>query len=225
MKNLDIKLSERQKDLVSFLKDYFKDNKFITPNILSNELGINLVTAYEHLRNLKEKGILGIKFSKEEGKGRPKYLYYLTNGGKKFLSKNENISEIEKFINEFNKAKEEGQLDLFISEKLTIITKKTIKPLLFTVLGFLILVTFFSNIKELETLKEFLFLSSSSGVLFISFTSYLFYLLSKYVNIFKPYNNQWEDIKYNLISLNKKEREEIVRMLIGYINGGELNEC
>jgi len=43
---------------------------------------------------------------------------------KKFLSKNENISEIEKFINEFNKAKEEGQLDLFISEKLTIITKK-----------------------------------------------------------------------------------------------------
>jgi len=83
MKNLDIKLSERQKDLVSFLKDYFKDNKFITPNILSNELGINLVTAYEHLRNLKEKGILGIKFSKEEGKGRPKYLYYLTNGGKK----------------------------------------------------------------------------------------------------------------------------------------------
>ncbi|NLI56802.1 hypothetical protein GX420_07470 [bacterium] len=225
MKNLDIKLSERQKDLMSFLKDYFKDNKYITPNILSDELGINLITAYEHLRNLKEKGILGIKFSKEEGKGRPKYLYYLTNGGKKFLSKNENISEIEKFINEFNKAKEEGKLDLFISEKLTILTKKTIKPLLFTVLGFLILVTFFSNIKELETLKEFLFLSSTSGVLFMSFTSYLFYLLSKYVNTFKPYDNKWEDIKYSLISLNKKEREEIVKMLIGYVNGGELNEC
>ncbi|HOC52245.1 MAG TPA: hypothetical protein PLW61_07155 [Caldisericia bacterium] len=225
MKNLDIKLSERQKDLMSFLKDYFKDDKYITPNILSDELGINLITAYEHLRNLKEKGILGIKFSKEEGKGRPKYLYYLTNGGKKFLSKNENISEIEKFINEFNKAKEEGKLDLFISEKLTILTKKTIKPLLFTVLGFLILVTFFSNIKELETLKEFLFLSSTSGVLFMSFTSYLFYLLSKYVNTFKPYDNKWDDIKYNLISLNKKEREEIVKILIGYVNGGELNEC
>lgn len=223
MKNLDIKLSERQKDLMSFLKDYFKNHKFITPCILSKELEINLITAYEHLRNLKERGVLNIKFSKEEGKGRPKYLYFLTKEGKKLLTDNENISEIEKFINEFNKAKEEGKLDLFISEKLTILTKKTLKPLLFIVLGFLILVTFFSNIKELETLKEFLILSSSSGILFLGFTSYLFYLLSKYVDTFRPYNNKWEDIKYNLISLNKDERDEIVKMLICYINGGEQN--
>lgn len=223
MKNLDIKLSERQKDLISFLKGYFKDHKFITPCILSKELNITLITAYEHLRNLKEKGILNIKFSKEEGKGRPKYLYFLTQEGKSLLSDNDNISEIKKFIYEFNKAKESGNLDQFISEKLAIFTKKTLKPLLFIVLGFLILVTFFSNIKELETLKEFLVLSASSGILFLGFTSYLFYLLSKYVDTYKPYNNKWEDIKYDLISLNKNERDEIVKMLINFINGGELN--
>jgi len=223
MKNLDIKLSERQKDLINFLRDYFKDNKYITPCILSKALEINLITAYEHLRNLKERGILSIKFEKDEGKGRPKYLYSLTKEGKKLLTTNENISEVKKFINEFNKAKENGTLDKFISEKLTILSKKTLKPLLLIVLGFLILVTFFSNIKELETLKEFLILSSSSGILFLGFTSYLFYLLSKYVDTFKPYNNKWEDIKFNLISLNKNERDEIVKMLICYINGGELN--
>ncbi|MGB9842948.1 MAG: hypothetical protein ACPLN1_01165 [Caldisericia bacterium] len=225
MKNLDVKLSERQKYLINFLKDYFKDNKYITPCILSKELGINLITAYEHLRNLKERGILNIKFEKEEGKGRPKYLYSLSKEGKKLFTKKENISEIKKFINEFNEAKENGKLDIFISEKLTILSKKTLKPLLFIVLGFLILVTFFSNIKEFETLKEFLILSSSSGILFLGFTSYLFYLLAKYVDAFKPYHNKWEDIKYNLISLDKNERDEIVKMLICCVNGGVKNEC
>lgn len=224
MENLNVKLSERQKKLLEFLKEYFKKHKYITPCVVSKELNINLITAYEHLRNLKEKGILNIKFSKEDKKGRPRYFYFLTDEGKRIFNDNENISEIKKFIIEFNKAKKEGNLDLFINEKLKIFTNKTLKPLLLLILGFLILITFFSNIKELETLKEFLILSSSSGILFISFTSYLFYLLSKYVDSYKPYQSNWEEIKFNLISLKENERDEIVKMLIKCLNGGELNE-
>lgn len=223
MKNLHFKLTERQRDLIAFLKKYFKMNRYITPCILAKELDINLITAYEHLRNLKEKGILEVKFLKDNDKGRPKYLYYLTYEGKRVLSEREEISELKKFIDDFIKAKQKGNIDQFINDKLKIFTKKTLRPILFLVLGFLILLTFFSNIKELETLKEFLIISSTSSIVFLGFTSYLFYLISKYVYQFKPYQANWEDVKFNLIFLKEKERKEIVKIFLDLLEGGVNN--
>ncbi|MBC7195313.1 MAG: hypothetical protein H5U37_06630, partial [Caldisericia bacterium] len=81
-----------------------------------------------------------------------------------------------------------------------------------------------SNTKEFETLKEFLILSSTSKILFLSFASYLFFLLVKFFEDFKPVETRWEDIKVNFINLKDEEREEIVKFLIGYLNGGEKNE-
>ncbi len=223
MENFDIKLTERQKDLINFLSEYFKTNKWINPYILSKKLDINLITAYEHLRNLKEKGVLKIEFAKE-GKGRPKYYYTLTTQGRIFLYGTKKIDEYKKFIEEFENAKYDGKLNDFIKEKLKILASKTIKPLIYVVLGFLIISTLFSNTKEFEILKEFLILSSTSKILFLSFTSYLFFLLSKFYDDFKMFESDWEDIKLNFINLKDEEREEIVNLLIGYLNGGDKNE-
>ncbi len=223
MKNLDIKLTERQKDIILFLAKHFKKNKWINPCILSKGLNINLITSYEHLRNLKEKGILKIEFVKK-GKGRPKYFYTLTTQGRLIIYGSQKLDEYKKFINEFEIAKNEGKLNQFIKEKLVLITSKTIKPILYIILGFIIISTLFSNTKEFETLKEFLILSSSSKILFLSFASYLFFLLIKFFDDFKPVETKWEDIKVNIINLKDEEREEIVKFLIGYLNGGEKNE-
>jgi len=222
MENLDIKLTERQKDLILFLSNYFKKNKWINPYILSKELDINLITSYEHLRNLKEKRILKIEFVKK-GKGRPKYFYSLTPQGKMILFGSKKLEEYNKFINEFENAKREGKLNQFIKEKLILITSKTIKPLLYLILGFLLISTLFSNTKEFETLKEFLILSSTSKILFLSFASYLFFLLTKFFDDFKLVESEWEDIKINFINLKDEERQEIINFLIGYLNGGEKN--
>ncbi|MCX8095162.1 MAG: helix-turn-helix transcriptional regulator [Caldisericia bacterium] len=223
MNNLDIKLTERQKDLIYFLTEYFKKNKWINPYIISKKLDINLITAYEHLRNLKEKGILRIEFIKK-GKGRPKYYYTLTTQGKIFLYGSKKLDEYKKFLEEFEKAKIDGKLNDFIKEKLKILASKTIKPLIYIVLGFLIISTLFSNTKEFETLKEFLLLSSTSKILFLSFASYLFFLLTKFFDDFKGFEADWEDIKLNFINLKDEEREEIVNLLIGYLSGGDKNE-
>lgn len=222
MENFDIKLTERQKDLINFLSEYFKDNKIITPYILAKKLNINLITAYEHLRNLKEKGILKIEFEKV-GKGRPKYFYTLTVQGKIFLYGSKKLDEYKKFLEEYEKAKIEGKLNDFIKEKLIILTSKTIKPLLYIILGFLIISTLFSNTKEFETLKEFLLLSSTSKFVFLGFVTYLFFLLTKFFDEFKGFEFYWEDIKYNFINLKDEEREELVNLLIGYLNGGDKN--
>lgn len=222
MENFNIKLTERQKDLINFLGEYFKNNKWINPYILSKKLDINLITAYEHLRNLKEKGVLKIEFIKE-GKGRPKYYYTLTTQGKIFLYGYKKIDEYRKFIEEFENAKYEGKLNDFIKEKIKILASKTIKPLIYVVLGFLIISTLFSNTKEFETLKEFLILSSTSKILFLSFISYLFFLLSKFFDDFKMVESDWEDLKLNFINLKDEEREEIVNLLIGYLSGGDKN--
>ncbi|MDI6861373.1 MAG: helix-turn-helix transcriptional regulator [Caldisericia bacterium] len=222
MENFDIKLTERQKDLINFLSEYFKENKRITPCILAKKLDINFITAYEHLRNLKEKGILKIEFEKV-GKGRPKYFYTLTLQGRVFLYGSRKIDEYKKFLNEFEKAKSEGKVNEFIKEKLKILTSKTIKPLLYVVLGFLLISTLFSNTKEFETLKEFLILSSTSKIVFLGFITYLFFLLTKFFDDFKGFESYWEDIKFNFINLKDEEREEIVNLLISYLNGGDKN--
>lgn len=223
MENLDIKLTERQKDLIYFLSEYFKQNKWINPYILSKKLDINLITSYEHLRNLKEKGILKIEFVKK-GKGRPKYYYTLTTQGKLFLYGSKKLEDYKKFLEEFEKAKNEGKLNDFVKEKLKTLASKTIRPLIYVILGFLVISTLFSNTKEFETLKEFLILSSTSKILFLSFTSYLFFLLTKFLDDFKMVESDWEDIKLNFINLKDEEREEIVNLLIGYLNGGDKNE-
>ncbi|RLD14022.1 MAG: hypothetical protein DRI28_04595, partial [Caldiserica bacterium] len=67
------KVSERQKEILSILRKHFRENESITVNDLSKIMDVNPITAYEHLRNLKEKGILKIEMTFCKKRGRPRY--------------------------------------------------------------------------------------------------------------------------------------------------------
>lgn len=220
------KISERQKEILSILRKHFRKNESITVKTLSELMAVNPITAYEHLRNLKEKGILKIEMKFCKKRGRPRYKYVLTKEGKKLLNSKVDfyVDEIRNVLNEFVVAKEEGRLNELLIEKVSSFSQNTLKPLLFVAFGFLILVTLFRDVKEIETLKNLLMFSLSSKIVFVSFASLTIYLFSRYVGGINNIDKKWEDIKYQFVSIPDEQREEIVRNLLNFVNGGEKNE-
>jgi len=217
------RVSERQKEILSILRKHFRENESITVNDLSEIMDINPITAYEHLRNLKEKGILKIEMTFCKKRGRPRYKYILTEEGRRLLNTGVDfyVDEIKNILKEFMEAKEEGRLNELLMKKVSSFSQNTLKPLIFIVFGFLILVTLFSDVKEIETLKDLLMMSLSSKIVFVSFASLTIFLFSRYVGGLNNIDKKWEDVKYQFVSISDEQREEIVRTLISFMYGGE----
>ena len=217
------KVSERQKKILSILRKHFRKNESITVKELSELMDVNPITAYEHLRNLKEKGILKIEMTFCKKRGRPKYKYVITEEGRKLLNSGVDfyLDEIKGILEEFMMAKEEGRLNELLMEKVSNFSQNTLKPLIFIVFGFLILVTLFRDVKEIETLKDLLVMSLSSKIVFVSFASLTMFLFSRYIGGINNIDKKWEDIKYQFVSISDEQREEIVRTLLSFMYGGE----
>ena len=221
------KVSERQKEILSILRKHFRENESITAKELSKIMDVNPITAYEHLRNLKEKGILKVEMAFCKKKGRPRYKYVLTEEGRRLLNTGVDfyVDEVKNILKEFVEAKEEGRLNELLMEKVSNFSKNTLKPLIFIVFAFLVLVTLFRDVREIEVLKDLLMMSLSSKIVFVSFASLTVFLFSKYVGGVGNIDKKWEDAKYHFVSIPDEQREEIIRILTNFMYGGEKDGC